>query len=114
MDSKTSIDLREFIKYNGTGAIPYHISQKVNRVKNCNGFLAVNTGGDVVRVNGHVLYPGTNTLLPGGTLGDSHNWGGNRGEVYLGEIQITFLGVGPNPEVTIDQKFYYLDNNVIV
>ncbi len=91
----------EFLRWDQTGAIPYTQSGFVKMVKNCNGYLAVNTGTTIVRVNDHVLYPG----VPGTSNGDSLPAGGNLGEIFVGTIKIAFTGVGTN-EVTIDQKFY--------
>lgn len=98
----------DFLKYNFTGAQPYRESGFVKRVNNCNGFIAVNTGDEIAVVNDQVLYPG----VPGTNLGDSKTVGGNAGEVFLGNIKITFNGGGANPEVTIDQKFYILEENI--
>lgn len=91
----------EFLRTNQTGAIPYTDSGFVKMVNNCNGYLAVNTGQTIVKVNDHILYPG----IPGTNNGDSFPFGGNLGEIFVGTIKISFTGVGTN-EVTIDQKFY--------
>lgn len=98
-----------FLRYNTTGAVPYVQSSSVKRVNNCNGFIATNTGDEIVIVNDRVLYPG----VPGTSNGDSTTIGGNRGEIYLGTIQVTFLGGGAAPQVTIEQKFYILDKTII-
>lgn len=99
-----------FIAYNTTMAVPYTQSTTVKRVNNCNGFIAVNTGDDIVFVNDQILYPGTIGIL----VGDSRTWGGNLYEIYLGAINIRFNGVGANPEVTIEQKFYIMPNNKVL
>lgn len=97
-----------FIAFDTTNGNKVTKGGDVSRVRNCNGYTAVNTGGDVAIVNGVILYPGSNTGLPGGTLGDSMSEGGNLGEIYLGKITVQFLGTGPTPEVTIKQKYYIL------
>ncbi len=98
-----------FLKYNTTGAVPYGPGQSVIRVENCNGFIAINTGDDPVTVNDTVLYPGTI-----GTInGDSKTVGGNMGEIFLGNISIRFAGIGANPIVTIEQKYYLLEEPII-
>lgn len=100
----------EFIKYNTTGAQVYTRSTVVKRVENCNGFIAVNTGDSIVTVNDRVLYPG----VPGTSLGDSVTIGGNLGEIYLGQIKIVFAAGGLQPEITIEQKFYIVNQKVII
>src|ERR1700684_1395392 len=73
--------------------------------RNLNGFTIKNTapvGGNTVFLNGDPLVPG-----------ESKTVGGNRGEIYRGRIDITFLNpaVGPS-SVVITQKFYVSrDNN---
>ena len=94
----------EFIIYNTTDAIPYTAGGTIKRVDNCNGFIAVNTGGDVAYINGQVIYPG----VPGTSSGESVSIGGNLGEIYKGYINLKFAGTGSNPEVTIKQKFYII------
>jgi hypothetical protein len=97
-----------FLRYNTTGAQLYTTNNFVRRVSNCNGFIAINTGDEIVTVNDHVLYPGT----PGTINGDSISFGGNAGEIFLGNISVVFAGGGTNPQVAIDQKFYILDKAV--
>jgi len=99
----------DFLRYNTTGAQPYNQSTFVKRVQNCNGFIAVNTGDEIVTVNDRILYPG----VPGTNNGDSITIGGNFGEIFLGNIKIAFAGGGAAPEVTIDQKYYILDKNIV-
>jgi hypothetical protein len=73
--------------------------------KNCNGYLAVNVGDEIVTVNNFPLKP---PVLP--TLsGESHGLAGNVGEVFKGTngtISIVFAGGGSNPKVLIAQKYY--------
>lgn len=99
----------DFLRFNTTGAQPYNESGFVKRVQNCNGFIAVNTGDEIVTVNDRILYPG----VPGTNNGDSVTIGGNVGEIFLGNIKITFAGGGAAPEVTVDQKYYILDKNIV-
>lgn len=98
-----------FIRYDTTDAELYTASTVVKRVQNCNGYIAVNTGDTIVRINGMVLYPG----VPGTSVGDSMTEGGNAGEIFLGNIKIVFDGGGAAPEVSIKQKFYILDKPII-
>jgi hypothetical protein len=100
----------EFLKFDQTGAMPYFKSGWANMVNNCNGFLAVNTGDEIVRVNDHVLYPG----VPGTNNGDTYPFFGHSGEIFSGTIKIAFgTGGGGNPAVTIDQKFYVFPNGEV-
>lgn len=96
-------------RYNITQGQVYTPGQQVNRVKYCNGFTAVNTGDELVTVNGFPLYPGT----PGTIIGDSISFGGNAGEIYFGTIDIVFAGGGALPQVTISQKAYSFDERKI-
>lgn len=96
-----------FLKWDTTGSQLYNQSGFAKRAVNCNGFIAVNTGDDIVRINDQVLYPG----VPGITIGDSVTYGGNFGELFIGQIKISFDGVGANPQVAINQKIYITNNN---
>ncbi len=100
----------QFIKYNTTGAVPYTAGGFITKVDNLNGFIVTNTGDDVAYINDRILYPGT----PGTSNGDSVSIGGNFGELYFGTIKLSFAGIGANPQVTIEQKFYLLQNNKIL
>lgn len=95
----------KFIRFNQTGAMPYRTSIVLKPERYCNGFFCVNVGDTIVRVNGHILYPGT----PGTSLGDAVTFGGNAGEIYSGNIEIIFNTGGANPAVTVDQKYYNLE-----
>jgi hypothetical protein len=68
--------------------------------------MATNTGVDIVRVNGAILYPG----IPGISLGDSRTFGGNEGEIYCGNIIVSFASL-VTPEIEIIQKFYTEEND---
>lgn len=96
----------QFICFNTTKAQSYTFNQRVARVDNCNGWVARNMGDDPVRVNGHLLYPGT----VGTSAGESYTEGGNLGEIFMGYLEIQFEGTGADPRVDIAQKFYILDD----
>jgi hypothetical protein len=99
----------KLFRYNISQGQVYTPGQIVQRVKNCNGFTAVNVGDDLVTVNGFPLYPGT----PGTNIGDSISFGGNAGEIYLGTIDVVFANVGVLPQVAISQKYYAFDDQKI-
>lgn len=96
----------DFIRFNFTGAVPYTQGGNVKRVDNCNGFIAINTGDDLAWINDQPIYPG----IIGTVTGESFSLVGDVGEIFLGLITVKFQGVGANPEVTINQKFYILDS----
>lgn len=101
--------ISDLLPFNVTGAVPYTATNpNIKRVDNCNGYVAVNTGDDIAFVDDQILYPG----VPGTSIGDVYNNLGNRGEIFLGVIKLRFNGVGANPEVTINQRFYILDRVV--
>ena len=73
----------------------------VNIITNCNSWMVTNTGADIVDVNDMILYPGT----VGTILGDSKTIGGNKDEVYKGNIKVSFRTL-VNPALEIVQKAY--------
>ena len=92
----------EFLKYNFSTTLET-ISGFKEVVDKCNGFTVTNTGDTIVLVNDTILYPGT----PGTFLGDSISFGGNRGEIYVGKIKVSFVQpVGVIPQLQLTQKFY--------
>lgn len=68
----------------------------------CNGWTAINTGDELVTVNGIPLLPGTAPSLTGAAIAIP----GNQGELFTGRIWIVFAGGGSRPSVCIIQKFY--------
>lgn len=81
----------------------YYASQFVRVVQHCNGYMVRNIGTSTVTVQGMILYPG----VPGTSIGDSVTIGGNRDEIYSGNIIVSF----PVPAVAgqlveITQKYY--------
>ncbi len=82
----------------------YNASQWVNVIKGCNGFTVVNLGDTIVQINGITLFPADD---PTTDQGDSLSVGGNEGEIYKGNMKLSFMDpVGSSPKVTIIQKFY--------
>lgn len=68
-----------------------------------NSITIINYGASIVTVNSTIiLYPGT----VGSAVGDSISFGGNKGEIFKGTIDIAFnLAVGNN--CLILQKIYF-------
>lgn len=82
----------------------YSTSQRVNVMKGCNGFTAVNLGDTTVFINDIPLFP---SLTPATAIGDFVSIGGNEGEEYKGNIKISFrVPLNAAPQVQIIQKFY--------
>lgn len=96
------------IDYNAV-PIEWKISHEMEVDRRCNGFIAVNKGDVLVRINGFPLLP----YPPGHPelSGESMTVGGNLGEIYRGRIQIVFPAPAPgqSPSVWIIQKFYLCD-----
>lgn len=80
----------------------YQLAGWYNVELKCNGFMATNIGDRTCLVNDQLLFPGT----PGTVLGDSRTWGGNAGEIYVGQIKVEFQGVGVAPAIEIVQKVF--------
>ena len=68
----------------------------------CNGYTAINQGGEDVLVNGVLLKKATTT-----TSGESISFGGNLGEIFNGRIDISFPnGTLNNAKLVLIQKVY--------
>lgn len=65
-------------------------------------FMFTNTGNRIARVNNMIVYPGT----VGSILGDSRSVASPNGDVYAGNIQITFEGAGNNPLLEVVTLYY--------
>jgi hypothetical protein len=75
---------------------------KVDRL--CNAWEAINIGTIVATVNGIPLNP----PAAGEVLGDSTSDGGNKGEIYVGRIDVQFAAAAGG-NVIIKQKIYITD-----
>jgi len=87
-------------KFNIT-AQQYTQAGRYEVVQNCNCITVTNLGNAIAYFNGMILHPGT----VGSTLGDSRTIGGNEGEIYKGELVISFDS-GSTPKVEVIQKYY--------
>jgi hypothetical protein len=90
---------QETILFYNISTDTYQLNTSVTPDKNLNGFTVKNSapiGGNTVFINGDPLVPG-----------ESKTVGGNRGEIFRGRIDITFLvpALGVN-SVVLTQKFY--------
>ena len=107
-----NLDITQFF-YNQAGQ-SYFDSQSVQVIPFCNGWVAINKGDTLVRVNGIPLkpYPPGHPELSG----ESYGVAGNLGEVFVGDnmvIQVVFdtAAGGVAPWVIIAQKFYLPNYN---
>lgn len=90
-------------KYNISVA-NYSTSQRVNVIKGCNAFAAVNLGDTIAEINGVPIFP---SATPATIRGDVFGIAGNENEVYRGNIQLSFrTPLGAAPLVAIVQQFY--------
>lgn len=99
--------LPPYRKYN-TQTNVYSISGTIPKAKLCNGFLATNIGDTVVTINKKILFP---SATPATAQGDAISFGGNEGEIFAGDIDVSFrTPLGAIPRIEIVQKFY-VDKN---
>lgn len=86
----------------------YAANAKVEVDKMCNGFTVVNTGATAMVVNGTPLAAPVAPAL----LGEAVQFGGNKGEIYTGRIDISFTtGAG---RCIVTQKIYVPDNGATI
>jgi hypothetical protein len=78
----------------------YTQTTRVQVVKNCNGWVAINKGNVEVRVQGLPLLP----AAVAGTSGESYGVSGNNDEIYSGDIDVEFPIAGG--QVYIIQKYF--------
>jgi hypothetical protein len=88
-----------FLFYN-TSTQRYAANEKVNLDPLLNGFIVTNTGNTLCVVNGQPILPN-----------DFKSFGGNRAEIYMGRLDITFQpqAVPVIPAINecyVTQKFY--------
>lgn len=90
-----------FLRYNTAGQ-GYYSDQYLKLDPRCNGWTAINRGAGVAFVNGIPLSPPSVV----GEGGESITIGGNIGELWGGELQLSFAPGAASNEVVIIQKFY--------
>lgn len=73
--------------------------------KNCNAVLIVNLGDSIATINGAFLFP---SPTPATDAGDSLTLGGNLGDIYRGQLVLSFpvATIGANPQVQVIQQYY--------
>ena len=92
------VPVEKLLQYNLSVQI-YDASLQVPVMENCNGFSVRNiaplVGGATVIVMGDPLLPG-----------QVKNIGGNRGEIYVGRLDIKFTPGGGIQQCLVTQKYY--------
>jgi hypothetical protein len=97
-------DKKEKILYFNTVVKSVRIAGAVKVDRMCNSFEAINIGSDVATINGIPLNP----PAAGEVLGDSFVFGGLKGEIFIGRINVAFATVVA-PQVLIIEKIYQPD-----
>lgn len=87
------ITVEKLLQYNLSTQV-YSVTQEVPVMENCNGFTVRNIGTSNVVIMGDTLAPQQTKAI-----------GGNRGEIYVGRIDLKFTGAGTNL-CLITQKYY--------
>ena len=86
----------------------YNTNTKVEVDRYCNSFTVVNTGTTNMTVNGVPLAPPVAPAL----LGEAAQFSGNKGELFIGRIDLSFTGGAGACVVT--QKIYVQNSGVPV
>jgi hypothetical protein len=87
------VPVEKLLQYNLSTQI-YAVQCEVPVMENCNGFTVRNVGTANVIVMGDTLAPN-----------ESKSVGGNRGEIFVGRIDLKFSGAGTTLAL-ITQKYY--------
>lgn len=77
--------MEQLLAYN-LSSMTYHANQRIEVDSRCNGFTVVNIGNSDCIVNGIPLAPPAAPALQG----EAAQFGGNRNEIYIGRIELTF------------------------
>lgn len=84
--------------------LTYSSGDSITVLPNCFAISFTNIGDDLAFVNDMRIFPNTN---PATGLGDSRSVSGHWLDLYVGNINLKFDGVGVNPLVEIVQLFYH-------
>ena len=87
------VPVEKLLQYNLSTQI-YTVTCEIPVMQNCNGFTVRNVGAATVIVMGDSLAPN-----------ESKSIGGNRGEIYVGRIDLKFTGAGQRAAL-VTQKYY--------
>lgn len=95
--------MEQLLAYN-LSPMTYYRNQKVEVDSRCNGFTVVNVGTSNMIANGIPLAPPVAPALQG----EAAQFGGNRNEIFIGRIEISFDGNAG--ECIVIQKIYESGN----
>lgn len=84
--------------------LTYSEGDSITVLPNCFAIMFTNVGDDLAFVNDMRIFPNAN---PATGLGDSRTVGGHWLDLYCGNINLKFAGVGVAPLVEIVQLFYH-------
>jgi hypothetical protein len=87
------VSIEKLLQYNLSVQV-YSVTCEVPVMENCNGFTVRNIGASNAIVMGDTLAPN-----------EVKSIGGNRGEIYVGRIDLKFSGAGTNAAL-VTQKYY--------
>lgn len=87
------VSIEKLLQYNLSVQV-YSVTCEIPVMENCNGFTIRNIGTAVATVMGDPL-----------AANEVKSIGGNRGEIYVGRIDLKFSGAGTN-KVLVTQKYY--------
>ena len=87
------VPVEKLLQYNLSTQI-YNVSCELPVMENCNGFTFRNTGTATCTVMGDPL-----------AAGEVKQVGGNRGEIYVGRLDIKFSATGTR-SLVVTQKYY--------
>jgi hypothetical protein len=92
-DLQRVVTVEKLLQYNLSVQI-YQVATDVPIMEGCNGFTIRNLGTATAVVMGDPL-----------AAGEVKQVGGNRGEIYVGRLDLKFTGVGTNAAL-VTQKYY--------
>lgn len=84
--------------------LTYSVGDSITVLPNCFAVMARNRGDDTAFVNDLVIFP---SATPATAIGDAVSFAGNWLDLFCGNINLKFAGVGGAPLVEITQLFYH-------
>lgn len=81
----------------------YNSSTIIPVVENCIGFMFTNIGGTTARIQDMVVFP---SATPATVLGDSRSVMAHEGDIYKGNLKLSFDLPLVNPNIEVVQLFY--------
>lgn len=82
----------------------YAESRQVEAMAGCTAYMFTNRGDTIAFVNGMIVNP---SLTPATDLGDSRSVAAHDGDIFVGNITVSFQApVGANPLLELVQVYY--------